>query len=95
MDKNTRRELSVVEKGMVIALFLFFARLVSLQAALGRLLKTSFSRPQNAVMSRTSLDLEGPRSLANANGGPSGERLSVYESLPESNCVMSVHLMCR
>ena len=37
--------------------------LVSLQAALGNSLKTSFSRLQNAVISRTSLDLGDPEKL--------------------------------
>ena len=97
MGKTTRRELSQVEKGMVIALFGSFAKsllLVLLQAALGRPLKTSSSRLQNAVMSTTSLDLGDPKNLPNANGGTSGKRLSAIKSLPESNYVTSVHLMC-
>ena len=63
MGKTTRRELSPIKKGMVIAFFWFFAKsllLVSLQAALGQPLKTSFSRLQNAVISRTSLNLGDP-----------------------------------
>ena len=98
MGKTTRRELSPVEKGMIIPLFwFFFAKsllLVSLQATLGQPLKASFSGLQNVVISRTSLDLGDPKNLPNANGGTSGERLSAIESLPESNYVMSVHLMC-
>ena len=63
--------------------------LVSLQAALGRPLKASFSRLQSAVMSRTSLDLGDPKNIPYANGGLSGEP-SVIKRLPE-NYVMSVH----
>ena len=40
------------------------------------------------------LGLEGPGNLPKANGGTSGKRLSAIESLPKSNYVMSVHLMC-
>ena len=78
--------------------FSYFANsllLVSLQAALGRPLKTSFRRRQNAVMSTTSLDLGDPRNLPNVHVSTSSERLSVIISLPESNYVTSVHLMCR
>ena len=75
MGKTIRCELSPIEKGMVIAFFWVFAKslLVSLQAALGQLLKTSFSGLQNAVISRTSLDLGDPKNLPNVNGGISGE----------------------
>ena len=95
MGKTTRHELSLIEKGMVIVLLWFFAKsllLVSLQDALGRPLKPSFSRLQNAAMS---LELGDPKILLNANGGLSGERLRVTESLFESNYVTSLHLMCR
>ena len=101
MGKNTRRELSLVGKGMAIALFWFFLSkisivllLVPLQAVLGRPSKISFGGLQNAVMSRTSLDLGDPKNLPNANCGPSSERLGVIESLPESNYVTNEHLMC-
>ena len=77
MGKTTRREVSPVEKGMIIAFFFgFFAKfllLVSLQVALGQPLKASFSGLQNAVISRASLDLGNPKNLPNANGSTSGE----------------------
>ena len=49
--------------------------------SIGQSLETAFSRLQNAAIS---LD---PKNLPNANGGISGERLSVVESLPKYNCV--------
>ena len=76
MGKTIRRELSPVEKGMIIPLFGFFAKsllFVSLQAALGQPLKASFSGLQNVVISRTSLDLGDPKNLPNVNSGTSGE----------------------
>ena len=98
MGKTTRRELSPIEKGMIIAFFWVFSAksllLVSLQAALGQPLKTSFSGLQNAVISRTSLDLGDPKNSPNVNSGISGKRLSIIESLPKSNYVTSMYLMC-
>ena len=97
MGKTTCRELSPVEKDMIIAFFGFFCKismLVSLQAALGQPLKASFNGLQNVVISRTSQDLGDPKNLPNANGGTLGERLSTTKSLPESNYMMSVRLMC-
>ena len=76
MGKTTRRELSLVEKGMVIAFFWGFRKtsIVSLiTGCLWSTIKASFSGLQNVVISRTSLDLGDPKNLPNANSGTSGE----------------------
>ena len=99
MGKTTCRELSPIEKGMAIAFFWFFTRKISIVRFItGRPWSTVKNFLQRATERGHIENL--PRSgrsekLINANGSISGEQLSVIESLPESNYVTSVHLMCR
>ena len=97
MGKTTRRELSPIEKGMIIAFFWFFRKISIVSLTTGCPWSTVKKLPSagyRTVILRTSLDLGDPKNSPNANSSISGGRLSIIESLLESNYVMSVHLMC-
>ena len=97
MGKTTHHELSQVEKGMIIALFWFFRKISIISLITGRPWSTVKNFLQRATERGHVDNLPRswrPEKLTKRECGTSGERLSPIESLPESNYMTSVHLMC-
>ena len=93
MGKNTRRELSLVEKGTVISLCWFFRKIFIVSLITGRPWSTVKNILQQAAGRGNVGNL--PR-CGDPKNPPNAGYLSNDESrkLTESNYVTSVHLVC-